>query len=170
MSLSPSCLTQAQQLLLWSTVYWKVNILLPPVAVAQSPGRFWLWDPVDRSTAGLPSLTSPRGLPRFMASAPVIPSNHLIQCFPFFFCPQSFPASASVHIRWPKYWSFTFTIRPYNEYSGLISFKIDWFDLLAVQRTVKSLLQHHSSKVSVLQRSASLCSTSDNCMWPLGRL
>jgi len=74
---------------------------------------------------------------------------------PFTSCPQSFPASRSVlHIRWPKYWSFSFSISPSNEYSGLISFRMDWFDLLAVQGTLKSLLQHHSSKASILRHSA----------------
>ena len=78
----------------------------------------------------------------------------------FSFCLQSFPAGESssnelaLHIRWPKYWSFSLSISPRNEYSGLISFRIDWFDLLAVQRTLKSLLQHHSSKASILQCSA----------------
>ena len=72
-----------------------------------------------------------------------------------FFCLQSFPASESVlHIRWPEYWSFSFSISPSNEYSGLTSFRIDWFDLLAVQRTRKSLFQHHSSKASILRNSA----------------
>ena len=78
----------------------------------------------------------------------------------FFSCPQSLPASGSfqiksvLHIRWPKYWNFSFSIRPSNEYSGLISLRMDWFDLLAVQGTLKSLLQHHSSKGSILWRSA----------------
>ena len=79
---------------------------------------------------------------------------------PFSSCPQSFPASgvfsneSALHIRWPKCWSFSFNISPYNEHSGLISFRIDWFDLLAVQENLKSLLQHHSSKASILQCSA----------------
>ena len=89
----------------------------------------------------------------------VMPSNHLILCHPLFLPPSIFPnirvfSSESVlRIRWPKYWSFSFNISPSNEYSGLISFRIDWFDLLGVQGTLKSLLQHHSSKVSVLQGS-----------------
>ena len=87
-------------------------------------------------------------------------SNHLILCRPFLLLLSIFPSirvfsSESVlPIRWPKYWSFSFNISPSNEYSGLISFRIDWFDLLAVQGTLKSLLQHHSSKASVLQHSA----------------
>ena len=79
---------------------------------------------------------------------------------PFSSCPQSFPASGSfpiklaLHIRWPQYWNFSFSINPSNEYSGLISFRIDWFDLLAVQGTLKSLLQHHNSKASIFQHAA----------------
>ena len=90
----------------------------------------------------------------------VMPSNHLILCCPLLLLLSIFPSirvfsNESVpHIRWPKYWSFSFSICPSNEYSGLISFRMDWLDLLAVQGTLKSLLQHHSSKASILQRSA----------------
>ena len=90
----------------------------------------------------------------------VMPSNHLILCHPLLLPPSIFPSirlfsnESVLCIRWPKCWSFSFSISPSNEYSGLISFRIDWFDLLAVQGTLKSLLQHHSSKVSVLQCSA----------------
>ena len=86
----------------------------------------------------------------------VIPSSHLILCCPLLLLPSIFPSikvvsdESVVHIRWPKYWSFSFRIIPFNDYSGLISFMTDWFDLLAVQRTLKSLLQHHSSKASIL--------------------
>ena len=88
-----------------------------------------------------------------------IPSNHLILCCPLLLLPSIFPSirvfssESALHIRWPKYWHFSFSISPSNEYSGLISFRIDWFDL-AVQRTLKSLLQHHSSKTSALRHSA----------------
>ena len=87
-------------------------------------------------------------------------SNHLILCCPLLLLPLIFPSSRvfsselALHIRWPNYWSFGFSISPSNEYSGLISFWIGWFELLAVQRTLKSLLQHHSSKASILQQSA----------------
>ena len=90
----------------------------------------------------------------------VMPSNHLILCHPLLLPPSTFPnirvfSSESVlHIRWPKYWSFSFNISPSNEHSALISFRMDWLDLLAVQGTRKSLLQQHSSKASILQRSA----------------
>ena len=95
-----------------------------------------------------------------MSVESVTPSNHLILCRPLLFLPSIFPSirvfanESFLHIRWPKYWSFSFSISPSNEYSGLISFRMDWFDLLAVQGTLKSLLQHHSSKASVLRCSA----------------
>ena len=87
-------------------------------------------------------------------------SSHLILCHPFLLLPpippsiRVFSNESALHIRWPKYWSFRFSISPSNEHSGLISFRMDWLDLLAVQGTLKSLLQHHSSKASILQRSA----------------
>ena len=89
----------------------------------------------------------------------VMPSNHIILCRSLLCLLAIFPASGSFpssdfHIRWPKYWTFTFSISPSNGYSGMISFRVDWFDLLSVQGTLKSLLQHHSLKVSVLQHSA----------------
>ena len=94
-----------------------------------------------------------------------MPSNHLILCYPLLLLPSIFPSikvffSESVLcLRWPKYWSFSFSISPSSEYSGVISFRIDWFDLLAVQGTLKSLLQHHSSKASILLHSAFLSPT-----------
>ena len=90
------------------------------------------------------------------------PSNHLILCHPLLLPPSIFPSirvfsnELALLIRWPKYWSFSFSINPFNEYSGLISFRMDWLDLLAVQGTLKSLFQHHSSKTSILRHSASL--------------
>ena len=90
----------------------------------------------------------------------VMPSNHLICCHPLLLLPSIFPSirifsnPSALHIKWPKYWSFSFNISPYNEHPGLISFRMDWLDLLAVQGTLKSLVQHHSSKASILQCSA----------------
>ena len=95
-----------------------------------------------------------------MSIESVMPSNYLILCRPFLLLPSIFPSirvfsnESVLCIRWPKYWSFSFSISPSNEYSGLISFRIDWLDLLAVQGTLKSLLQHHSSKASILRRLA----------------
>ena len=89
-----------------------------------------------------------------------MPSNHLILCHHLLLLSSIFPSirvfsnESALHIRWPKYWSFSFSISPSNEYSGLISFRMDWLDILAIQRTLKSLLQHHSSNASILQRSA----------------
>ena len=95
-----------------------------------------------------------------MSIESVTPSNHLILCHPLLLLPSIFPNirvfsnESALHIRWPKYWSFSFNISPSNEHSGLISFRIDWLDLLEVQGTLKSLLQHHSSKASILRHSA----------------
>ena len=95
-----------------------------------------------------------------MSIESVMPSNHLILCHTLLLLPSIFPSirvfsnESAFHIRWPKYWSFSFNISPSNEHSGLISFRMDWLDILAVQRTLKTFLQHHSSKASVLQRSA----------------
>ena len=106
------------------------------------------------------SITNFRSLLKLMSIESVIPSNHLILCHPLLLPPSIFPSirdfsnESALHIRWPKYWSFIFSISLSNEYSGLISFRMDWLDLLAVQGTLKSLLQHHSSKASILQRSA----------------
>ena len=109
-------------------------------------------------TAGRLSITNSRSLLKLMSIESVMSSNHLILCHPLL-QPSIFPSirvfsSESVCIMWPKHWSFSFSISPSNEYSGLISFRIDWLDLLAVQGTHKSLLQHHSSEASILQCSA----------------
>ena len=106
------------------------------------------------------STTNSQTLLKFMSIELVMPSNHLILCHPLLLlrsiCPsiRVYPSESVLHIRWPKYWNFSFSISPSNEYSGFISFGIDWFDLLAVQGTLKSHLQHHSSKASILQHSA----------------
>ena len=106
------------------------------------------------------SITNSQSLPKLVSIELVMPCNHLILCRPLLLLPSIFPSirvfsnELALHIRWPKYWSFSFNISPSNEHSGLISFRMDWLDLLAVQGTLKSLLQHHSSKASVLQCSA----------------
>ena len=106
------------------------------------------------------SITNSQSLLKFMSVESVMPSNHLILCHPFFLPPSIFPSTrifsdeSALHIRWPKYWSFSFSISPSNEYSGLISFRMDWLDLLAVQGALKSLLQNYSSKASILRHLA----------------
>ena len=106
------------------------------------------------------SITNSQSSPKPMSIESVVPPNHLILCHPLLLRPSIFPSirvfssESALRIRWPEYWSFSFNISPSNEHSGLISFRIDWMDLLAVQGTLKSLLQDHSSKASVLQHSA----------------
>ena len=114
---------------------------------------------MDYSTLGSLSITSSQSLPKLVSIEAVMPSNHLILCHPLLFPPSIFPSirvfskESIGHIRWPKYRSFNFSISPSNEYSGLISFRMDWLDLLAVQGTLKSLLQHYSPKASILWHS-----------------
>ena len=119
-----------------------------------------LWDPMNCSTPGFPILTISWSLLKPISIESVMHSNYLILCCPLLLLPSTFPSirvfsnELALHIRWPKYWSFSFTISPFNEYLGLISFSIDWLDLLAVQGTLKSLLQYHSSKALILWCSA----------------
>ena len=127
-------------------------------SVAKSCPTFaTLWTAVPQASL---SFTISWSLLKLMSIESAMPYNHPILCHPLLLLPSIFPnirlfSNESVlRIRWPKYWSFSFSISPSNEYSGLISFRMDWFDLLAVQRTLKSLLQHHSSKPSILWCSA----------------
>ena len=119
-----------------------------------------LSDPMFCSIPGFPILHYLRCLLKLTSIESVMPSNHLILCFPLLLLPSVFPSIRVfsnvpvLRIRWSKYWSFSFSISPFNEYSRLTSFRIDWLDLLAVQGTLKSLLQHYSSKASVLRCSA----------------
>ena len=105
------------------------------------------------------SITNSRSSPKPMSIESVMPSNHLILCRPLLLLPSVFPSirvfsnESALRIRWPKYWSFSFKISPSNEHPGLISFRMDWLDLLVVQGTLKNLLQHHSSKASILWHS-----------------
>ena len=115
---------------------------------------------MDCSTPGLQSITNSQSSLKLMSIDSVMPSNHLILCHPLLLPPSIFPSNrvfsneSVLCIRWPKYWSFSFHISPSTEYLGLVSFRMDWLDLLAVQGTLKSLLQHHSSKASILWHSA----------------
>ena len=108
------------------------------------------------------SITNSQSLPRLMSIESVMPSNHLILCCPLLLLPpippiiRVFSNRSALHIRWPKYWSFSFNISPSNEHPGLISFRMDWLYLLEIQGTLKSLLQHHSSKASIFRHSAFL--------------
>ena len=127
----------------------------------QSLSRVWLFvTPWTAAQQASLSIANSRSLPKLMSIESVMPSNHLILCHPLLLLPLIFPSirvfsnESILPIRWPKYWSFSFSISPSNEYSGLISFRMDWLDLLEVQGTLKSLLQHHCSKASVLQLSA----------------
>ena len=128
-----------------------------PVSSVQSLSRVWLFVTARQAS---PSITSSRGSLRLMPTESVMPSSHLILCRPLLLLPPIFPSTrvfsneSVLHIRWPKYWSFSFNISPSNEHSALISFWMDWLDLLAVQGTLKSLLQNHSSKASILLHSA----------------
>ena len=129
--------------------------------VVQSLSHIWLlettWTAACQASL---SITNSQSLPKLMSIESVMPSNHLILCHPLLLLPpippsiRVFSNESTLRIRWPKYWSFNFSIIPSKEIPGLISFRMDWLDLLAVQGTLKSLLQHHSSKASILRRSA----------------
>ena len=139
-------------------IHNKSQVLSLILAVAQSLSSVQLFQPHELQHARFlcPSLSS--GVCPHLR--PLSRSYHLILCHPLLLLPSVFPGirvfyhELALHIRWPKYWSFSFSISPYGEYSGLISFRMNWFDLLAVRGTLKSLLQHHGSKASILQCSA----------------
>ena len=119
-----------------------------------------LFEPMNCSTPGLPVHHQLPEFLKLMSIESVMPSSHLILCHPLLLLPpippsiRVFSNESALHMRWPKYWSFSFSIIPSKEHPGLISFRMDWLDLLAVQGTLKGLLQHHSSKASILRRSA----------------
>ena len=143
-----------------SSYSWKMGILLSSVQ-SLSHVRLFVTPRTAARQASL-SITNCRSLLKLMSIESVMPSNHLILCCPLFLMPSIFPNvrvfsnESALHIRWPRSWSFSFNISPSNEHPGLISFRMNWLDLLAVQGTLKSLLQHHSSKASILQHSLSL--------------
>ena len=126
----------------------------------QSLSHVWLFaTPWTTARQASLSITNSQSSPKLMSIESMMTSNHLVLCRPLLLLPSIFPSirvffnESVLHIRWPKYWSFSLNISPSNEYWRLISFRIDWFDILAVQETLKSLLQHHSSKASFLWRS-----------------
>ena len=143
----------------WLTKTWKdaqhhsLSVLFS--SVTQSCPT--LCDPMNHSMPGLLSITNSRNLPKLMSVKSVMPSSHLILCHPLLLLPPTPPSirvfsnESTLCMRWPKYWSFSLSISPSNDHPGLISFKMDWLDLLAVQGTLKTLLQNHSSKASTLQ-------------------
>ena len=130
------------------------------ISSVQSLSRVWLFaTPWIAACQAFLSITNSRSLPKPMPIESVMPSSHLILCRPLLMPPvppsiRVFSNESTLRMRWPKYWSFSFSIRLSNEHPGLISFRMDWLDLLAVQGTLKSLLQHHSSKASIFRHSA----------------
>ena len=144
-------------------LFWSVLVVYPVILLSfvqlLSPVRLFATPWTAARQASL-SITNTQSLFKLMSIESVMLCNHLILCHPLLLLPSIFPSirvfysDLALCIRWPKYWSFSFSMSPSNEYSGLISFRMDWLDLLAVQGTLKSLLQHHSSKASILWRSA----------------
>ena len=133
---------------------WRYTKKVQFSSVAQS--CLTLCDPMDCCMPGSVSITNSQSILKLMSTESVMPSNHLILCHPLLLPPSIFPSikvfsiESVLCIRWPKYWSFSFSINLSNEYSGLISFRMDWLDLLTIQEILKSLLQYHSSKASIL--------------------
>ena len=148
------------------SVFWKWKSLNS----VQSLSRVRLFaTPWTAAHQAFLSITNSQSLLKLMSTESVMPSNHLILCHPLFLLPSIFPSirvfsnESVLWIRWSKYWSFSFRISPSSEYSGLISLRMDWLDLLAVQGTLKSLLQHHSSKASIFRHSAFFKVVSNSC-------
>ena len=141
-------------------VRWIERVTLMYIYSVQSFSHVWLCaTPWTAACQASMSMANSRSLLKLMSIESVMPSSHLILCRPLllpsiFLSMRVFSNESVLCIRWQKYWSFSFSISPSNEYSGLISFRMNWLDLLAVQGTLKSLLQHHSSEASILQRSA----------------
>ena len=142
------------------SLFWIKSLILF-FSLVQSLSHVWLFvTPWTVARQASLSITNSRSSFKLISIESVMPSNQLIICRPLLLLPSIFPSirvfsnESVLHMRWPKYWSFSFSISPSNEYSGLISFRIDWMDLLAVQGTLKSLLQHHISKASILRNSA----------------
>ena len=145
----------------WAIAKWDLSCYCFYICSVQSLSHVWLFaTPWTAAHQASLSINNSQRLLKLMYIEEVIPSNRHILCHPLLPLPSIFPSirvfsnESVLHIRWLKYWSFNFSVNPSNGYSGLISFRIDWLALLAVQGTLKSLLQHHSSKASILQRSA----------------
>ena len=144
-----------------STIPLHINLIFSAIDQFSSVSHVWLFaTPWTAAHQASLSISNSQSLVKLMSIESEMPSNHLILCHALLFLPSTFcsnrifSSESVLHIKWPNYWSFSFNVSPCNEYSGLISFRIDWLDLLAVQGTLKSLLQHHSSKASILWYSA----------------
>ena len=158
---------------------WSFTACLPVLeniqfTSVQSFSHVWLFaTPWTAACQASLSITNSRNLPKLMSIESVLPSNHQILCHPLLFLPSIFPNNrvfsneSALCIRWPKYWSFSFNISPSNEHPGLILIRMDWLDLVAVQGTLKNLLQHHSSKASILRCSAFFTVQLSYPSWPL---
>ena len=151
-----------------------IKIVLITTSSVQLLNHDWLFEtPWTAACQASLSITNSQPLLKLMSAESVMPSNHLILCCALLLSPSIFPSirlfsnESVLHIRWPKYWHFSFNISPSNERSGLISFRMNWLNVLAVQGTLKSLLQHHSSKASILWHSAFFKSSSHTHTWPL---
>ena len=147
----------------WSRIQSKISTYMAQFSSVQSLSHVWLFSiPWIAACQAYLSITNSQSLLKLMSIDLVMPFKHLILCRPLLLPPSIFPSirvfsnELGLRIRWPNYWNFSFSISSFNEYSGLISFRINWLDLLAVQETLKSLLQHYSSKASILWHSAFL--------------
>ena len=159
--ISPLCLFNPHQGLCISLVFMRNLTCKTAIRSVQLLGRVWLFETLwTAAHQASMSITNSQSLLKHMPTESVVPYNHLILCCPLLLLPSIFPSirvfsnESVLLIRWPKYWSFSFSIRPSIEYSRLMPFGIDWLDFLAVQGALKSLLQHHSSKASIFQHSA----------------
>ena len=147
----------------WNHFYFNsqhTNAMPDQFSSVQLLSRVRFWDPMNHSMPGLPFHHQLRSSPKLMCIDSVMISSHLILCRPLLLLPPILPSirvfsnESTLHMRWPKYWSFSLSISPSNEHPGLVSFRMDWLDVLAGQGTLKILIQHHSSKASILQHSA----------------
>ena len=167
------CLVYQRAQLHPTLIQWMTTLLQIQFNSVQSLSRVQLFvTPWTTAHQASLSITNSQSLPKPMSIESVMPSSHLILCHPLLLPPilpsiGVFSNKSVLHIRWPKYWSFSFSISPSSEHPGLISFRIDWLDLLAVQGILKSLLQHHSSKASILWHSAFFTVNSHIHTWPL---